>query len=42
VEDDKNGNGGSAASDAEGEAAGAAERLLELARRGKRRVAWRA
>lgn len=27
---------------AEGEAAGAAERLLELARRGKRRVAWRA
>jgi hypothetical protein len=26
----------------EGEAAGAAERLLELARRGKRRVAWRA
>jgi hypothetical protein len=27
---------------AEGEAPGAAERLLELARRGKRRVAWRA
>jgi len=39
---DENGDGGSAASDAEGEAAGAAERLLELARRGKRRVAWRA
>ena len=39
---DENGDGGSAASEAEGEAAGAAERLLELARRGKRRVAWRA
>ena len=39
---EKYGDGGSAASEAEGEAAGAAERLLELARRGKRRVAWRA